>query len=63
MLLSSKKCGGHSGGCKGPVTFSVEGKALALCRHSMGFRALSPSDIPVIWKLLEAESRCEAKTE
>lgn len=57
-LLSSKECDNGAGGCKGPISFVAVGQEHSLCRHSMQFRAVSAADIPAVWRLLEAESRC-----
>lgn len=55
-LLSSKKCRSDAGKCKGPVRFVAGGEKYSLCRHSMQFQGLAASDIPAVWRLIEAES-------
>lgn len=61
-LLSSKKCRSDAGRCKGPVKFVSGGENYSLCRHSMQFQGLAASDIPAVWRLIEAESLYATQT-
>lgn len=61
-LLSSKRCRSDGGRCKGPLRFAAGGENYSLCRHSMQFQGLTASDIPAVWRLLEAESLSTTQT-
>lgn len=54
-LSKSGNCGSHAGGCKGALTFTLEGQTLSKCRHALVFRNLELPDADSLLGLLRRE--------
>jgi hypothetical protein len=57
LLSNSKDCENHGGGCKGPVSFSIESKKYSKCRHYFLAKNIMSEDIESIKMLIENESK------
>jgi hypothetical protein len=63
MLKASRTCGGHGGGCGGPVSFAVGGRTYVKCRHGFQFVGILPEDVEGIRRLLAREAEFTANDE
>jgi hypothetical protein len=57
LLLNSKDCENHGGGCRGPISFSLESKKYSKCRHCFLAKNIINEDIESIKMLIENEDR------
>ncbi|WP_104372893.1 hypothetical protein [Desulfocucumis palustris] len=60
LLSASKNCKNHGGGCAGPISFTIDGKAYSKCRHFFLFADITPGDVEGIRRLLRNEAKYSA---
>jgi hypothetical protein len=60
LLANAQGCGSHGGGCAGPVSFTLGGRAYSKCRHSLLFDNLTDEDIGDLQTLLKQEKASAA---
>ncbi|HYE80556.1 MAG TPA: hypothetical protein VEG39_00160 [Clostridia bacterium] len=60
LLSASKDCENHGGGCAGPISFTIDGKAYSKCRHFFLFEGIKLEDVEGIQRLLQNEAKYSA---